>query len=148
MCKHCAYPHKHCKCDATRGRTFYVTYEDKEGHPWQHRITTISSCLAVNGRKGGDIHLTRGHKYRFIVNKDGLLADQDFYFTHDVQGGPIGQAADSPTYDPIPLPGTSDPVSSGVVFLHADHSLPKMFYYQSKMNRCCGGHVFIHDEHK
>lgn len=144
-CDKCAYPHKHCKCHKVKGRTFEITYESKEGHPWQHRITTISSCIAVDGQKGPTIHLTRGHTYRFVVNPSGVLADQDFYFTHDVQGGPVGQCADSPTYDPVKLPGTSDPVASGTIYLHADWSLPKTFYYQSKMNRCCGGMVVIHD---
>lgn len=155
VCGDCAYPHHHCKCEDVHGRTFTITYESKVGHPWEHRITTSTSCLAVSEkikkrrcrkRKGGDIHLTRGHTYRFVVNPDGLLADQDFYFTHDVQGGPKGQCADSPNYDPVPLPGTSAPVASGVVILKVDSSLPKHFFYQSKMNRCCGGNVYVHDK--
>ena len=145
-CSKCAYPHKHCKCHKIKGRSFEVSYVNKEGHPWQHRITTISSCIAIDGKKGPDVHLTRGHVYQFIINPEGLLADQDFYFTHDVQGGPIGQCADSPTYDPIKLPGTPEPVASGMMILKADWNLPKTFYYQSKMNRCCGGRVFIHDK--
>jgi len=145
VCSGCRYSREHCKCDKIVGRTFEVLYVSKEGHPWQHRITTISSCISVNGRKGVDVHLTRGHTYRFVINPEGLLADQDFYFTHDVQGGPMGFNADSPTYDPVKLPGTPDPVASGVIILKADWSLPKSFYYQSKLHNCCGGRVFIHD---
>lgn len=166
-CERCLYPEAYCKCtkdtyargtqfsvrsdkpaESAHGpggsmRTFNITFPSKEGHPWAPRIYPQNRCIAVNGIRGADIHLNRGHSYVFNIHSDD---DKDsFYFTEDCQGGPIGQAADSPNYDPAKLVGTSDPVSSGKMIFEASLGLPKTFYYQSRQHRCMGGVVFIHD---
>lgn len=130
------------KKDDMKCRTFWVDFVNKSGAPWSHRITSTDLCISVNKEKGPDIHLTRGHYYRFMIKGS---TGMNFYFTIDPQGGPIGECADSPYYDPLPIHGTPSPTGSGEIILHATKQLPKSFYYQCKTHRCMGGRVFIHD---
>lgn len=146
-CAECCYPHDRCRCKSQlpskeHMREFSVEFGPKAGHPWQHRILG-SEAILVDRIPGRPIHVTRGHKYRFVVKGNGT---DHFYFTHDVQGGRRGVQSDSPLYDPVHLPGTPSPVPSGEVVLDVTSDLPKMFYYQSRNNNCMGGHVFVHEK--
>lgn len=159
-CAACAYPLDKCKCldkevpVKLKGKEYNVKFQSKKGHPWAPRIvsikngktTNVDQAIAIDGVLGKELHLTRGNLYKFNISQSLLGSTYSFYFTADVQGGPVGEAADSPTYDPVKLPGTPDPVSNGTVFLKADASLPKMFYYQCREQRCMGGVVFVHDK--
>lgn len=151
-CAACAYPSDKCKCldkdlpIKLKGKEYNVKFQSKRGHPWEHRIVDSNQAIAIDGVLGKELHLTRGHVYKFNVSQSLLGSKLSFYFTADVQGGPVGQAADSPTYDPVKLPGTFEPVSSGTVFLRIDDSFPKLFYYQCREQRCMGGLVFVHDK--
>lgn len=153
-CKDCHYPEKHCKCKTEAvcddadgnaqyvGRAFDVSFVPKAGHPWEHRILGAWG-IAVDGKLGKPLHLTRGHYYIFNVVGDG---SERFYFTADPMGGKQGDDADSPSYDPVKLEGTPEPIANGKVCLFVSPSIPKMFYYQSRDNRMLGGIVFVHDK--
>lgn len=126
--------------DDKKGRNFHITLGPKLGHPWQRRIMG-GQCLHVNGIPGKDIHLTRGHTYVFQV----AVGAEQFFFTEDVQGGKMGVQSDMRTFKAVKLTGTTDPLASGTYELVVSHDLPKIFYYQSAMNNCLGGLVFVHD---
>lgn len=138
----------HKKSRKNKCKVFHISFEEKFGHPWQHRIVGTDKCIAVSDGKhgplkGANIHLTRNHYYKFVVEgADGL----NFYLTMDPQGGPKGHWADSPHYDPLPLENTFNPITSGEVPFHASCDFPKSFYYQSKNYPCMGGQIFIHDK--
>jgi hypothetical protein len=146
-CKGCAYPVPNCRCknesseSKTKGRVIAVSFVNKDTHPQKHRIVTTNSCIAVNGIAGDAIHMVRGNRYLLEIKGS---EEFNFYFTKDMMGGPIGQAATPSTFDPVHLQGSFTPTQGKVVLFNADDSVPKRFYYQSKTDRCMGGDVFIH----
>lgn len=91
------------------------------------------------------MHLKRGKAYRFHVNVNPEVDyAQRFYFTADPAGGVKGDACEA-GYDPVKLPGTPEPAANGVMTLDVGKDLPKLFYYQSRDAKFCGGIVMVHD---
>lgn len=150
-CASCLYPKKQCRCKSddgehkAMGRTIKIGFMDKRTHPQKHRIVTTDRCLSVDGVAGSSIHMIRGHTYLLEIEASDK---HNFYFTHDMMGGPVGQAATPSTFDPVPLPGSFQPSQGKIVYFKADDSVPKRFYYQSTSDRCMGGDVFIHSSRK
>lgn len=147
--------HKYYDDCGKKGKAFSVTLGSKDSHPWKHRIVGSNSCFHINGKAGKTIHVDEGESYTFNVNvpqQGGLpifggIPDH-FYFTADPQGGRRGQQADSPFYDPLPLPGSPQPIGNGSMTLRVDSSYPPIFYYQSKGHPCMGYMVIKHGKKK
>jgi hypothetical protein len=144
--------HKPCPPNPSKNTCFTVTMGSKETHPWRNRIVGSNLCYMVNGKAGKTIHVDEGESYTFNVSTPlqpvGMSffvgAMDQFYFTSDPQGGRKGQQCDSPNYDPMPLPGSPQPLSNGSMTLYVDASYPPIFYYQSKNHPCMGYMVIKH----
>jgi hypothetical protein len=146
-CSGCAYPVSNCRCkndssdSKTKGRVIKISFVNKNSHPQKHRIVSTDYCIAVNGVAGDAIHMVRGNRY--LIEIEG--SDEfNFYFTKDMMGGPIGEAASPSTFDPVQLRNSFSPTQGKVILFKADDSVPKRFYYQSKTNRCMGSDVYVH----
>ena len=122
-----------------------VTLVEKKLHPHAGRICDTDKAFAINGVHGKTLVLRRGHTYDFHVNVD-LKVDspQPFYFTKDPAGGLMGDMCEG-THDPVEIPGTMKPVSSGIYRLKVDEKFPKLAYYQSRNCKFLGGPVIVED---
>ena len=133
-------------------RVFVLTLEDKEGHPWQHRIMDSSYGWAVNGRKGATIHVVRGRSYQFKINPGWDYQGQSdyrnhhrVYFSADPVGGPTGYWSSMPSYSSQPLDGTPAAAHYGVVTLNVTNNLPSVFYYTGTQSVLQGGTIIVHE---
>lgn len=128
-----------------KGRKFEVTFEHKNGHPWAHHIHKTDRAIAIDGCLGKTLFLTRGHIYIFHVAKSKYDCDY-LYFTEDPRGGkPYRSEYTGKCYDPIPMSHSPEPTSNGYVVLRITDDTPKVFYYQSRSYRFCGGLCIVKD---
>ena len=132
----------------TEGKCFYVTIVGNEGQPNQHRNPTgkawgISKSPEDRPSVDKFIHITRGKTYYFIIKQS--YGDRfKFYITADSVGGPRGYCCHR-DYDPLPLEGSEQPRSNGVMVFRPDENTPSIIYYNCRLNPFLGGIILVHD---
>ena len=99
----------------------------------------------IDGRMASKLYLNRNKVYRFEIKID-LTKDypQQFFFTTDPAGGPMGDGCSS-GWEPPRLSGTPAPLASGFMDVKFTKDHPDVFYYQSKEHKFNGGHIFLRD---
>lgn len=120
---------------------FLVTLVDKNFHPNRDRIKEGSKVWAIQGNAGGRVLMQRGNVYKFVVSQPITPGEKPhtFFFSRD----PMGPGSEYGASDASPLPNTPS-TTNGTIFLTADQSLPRIFYYHSDAGSFRGGMVEIH----
>jgi len=125
---------------------FEIRISDKNGHPWEHRITDTDRAYQVNGVKGLRIHLTRGKRYFFTFFPMENNSDFSLFFTTDPVGGKKGDLSDSVNYEPISIKGTPQAnkfMSFSFIIRQDNTTFPTVFYYQDRNHRFMGGMIIV-----
>ena len=126
-------------------RHFLITVDEKDGHPWQHRIFDTPHCLVVNDEKGKTMFLKRNTRYFFTFHNNND-SNHELFFTTDPAGGKKGDQT-AGEYEPGEILGTPRPFAEfkSVSFI-ITNTFPKVFYYQDRQHKFLGGMIFIVDD--
>ncbi len=117
----------------TDPNTFLVTASVKTSeHPAYGQ--GLDSGFDVNGKPGKEIVVTRGEKYKFIVDTG---VQHDFYFTTNRVGWGAGTYADG-------VEGQF--IYKGEVSFEPSKTTPDLLYYQCRNHKYMGGKVYVLDK--
>ncbi len=117
----------------TDPNTFLVTASIKTSeHPAYGQ--GLDSGFDVNGKPGKEIVVTRGEKYKFIVDTG---VQHDFYFTTNRVGWGSGTYADG-------VEGQF--IYKGEVSFEPSKTTPDLLYYQCRNHKYMGGKVYVLDK--
>ena len=117
----------------TDPNTFLVTASVKTNeHPSFGQ--GLDTGFDVNGKPGKEVVVTRGEKYKFIVDTG---VKHDFYFTTNPVGWGAGTYADG-------VEGQF--IYKGEVTFEPSKETPDLLYYQCRNHKSMGGKIFILDK--
>lgn len=117
----------------TDPNTFLVTASEKtKEHPFFGQ--GIDTGFDVNGKPGKEVVVTRGEKYKFIVDTG---VKHDFYFTTNPVGWGAGTYADG-------VEGQF--IYKGEVTFEPSKETPDLLYYQCRNHKSMGGRIFVLDK--
>ena len=117
----------------TDPNTFLVTSSIKTSeHPSFGQ--GLATGFDVNGKQGRDVVVTRGEKYKFIVDSG---VKHDFYFTTNRAGWGAGTYVDG-------VEGQF--IYKGEVTFEPNKATPDLLYYQCRNHKYMGGKIFVLDK--
>lgn len=118
----------------TRGRTFNVTFGDKQGSQAE-KYNTIDQSIWINGKNTPILHLYRGTTYYFCVTNNTNATTQFSFVLTDSPSGGLGSD----------LIAGARPVSDGCIAFRVTSATPRYFFYQTDTHSYMGGLVIVHD---
>ncbi len=117
----------------TDPNAFLVTASTKSNeHPFFGQ--GLDTGFDINGKQGKEIVLTRGEKYKFIVDTG---VKHDFYLTSNRVGWGAGTYADGVN---------GQFIYKGEVTFEPSKTTPDLLYYQCRNHKSMGGKIFILDK--
>lgn len=117
----------------TDPNTFLVTSSPKTSeHPSHGRGVEVG--FEVNGVPGREIAITRGERYKFVVNTG---VQHDFYFTTNAAGWGAGTYTDG-------VEGQF--IYRGEVTFEPSNKTPDLVYYQCRNHKYMGGKIYVLDK--
>ncbi len=114
----------------TDPNTFVIVSEGKTAkHPFKGQ--GLGDGFTVNGEQGKELVLTRGEKYKFVVDTG---VQHDFYFTTSPKGWGAGTYSDG-------VDGQF--VYQGEVAFTPNEKTPDLLYYQCRNHKFMGGKIYV-----